>query len=108
MIPLVAEKRDEIATLCRRYGVRRLEVFGSAATGAFDPATSDIDFILDLGGYDETVGGRYMDMAVALERLFERPIDLVTERSIRDPFFRSAIQKQREVVYEARDREAVA
>jgi uncharacterized protein len=108
MIALVADKKDEIAVLCRRFGIRRLDVFGSAVTGAFDPETSDIDFVVDLGEYDETVGARYMDLAVELETLLGRPIDLITEPSIRDPFFRVAIDDQRETIYEARDRKAVA
>jgi uncharacterized protein len=108
MIALVADKKDEIAALCRRLGIRRLDVFGSAVTGAFDPEKSDIDFVVDLGEYDETVGARYMDLAVELETLLGRPIDLITEPSIRDPFFRVAIDDQRETIYEARDRKAVA
>jgi uncharacterized protein len=108
MISLIAEKRDEIAELCRQYGIRKLDVFGSAATGTFEPKSSDIDFVVDLGEYDDTVAARYLDLAAALEELFDRRIDLVTEPSIRDSFFRSTISKQRETVYEARDREAVA
>ena len=42
---IVTEHLDDIGALCRRYGVRRLDLFGSAATGAFDPATSDLDFV---------------------------------------------------------------
>lgn len=108
MIDRVAEKREEIVELCRRFRIRQLDLFGSAATGSFDPARSDIDFVVDLGDYDENVGVRYMDLAVALEDLLGFPIDLVTERSIRDPFFRAAINSQRETLYEARDREEVA
>jgi predicted nucleotidyltransferase len=108
MIPLLIEKRNQIAALCRQFGIRKLEVFGSAATGAFEPETSDIDFIVDLGEYDDTVGARYMGLAAALEELLGRRIDLVTERSIRDPFFLTTVAKQRQTMYEARNREAVA
>lgn len=108
MIALLAEKRDDIAELCRKLGIRKLDVFGSSVTGTFDPEKSDIDFVVDLGEYDETVGARYMDLAVALETLLGRPIDLITEPSIRDPFFRAAIDDHRETLYEARDRKAVA
>ena len=48
MIPLIEVKRTEVGELCRRYGVRRLEVFGSAARGSFDPETSDLDFLVEL------------------------------------------------------------
>jgi predicted nucleotidyltransferase len=45
MIDLIEHQHEAIAALCRQYGVLRLDLFGSAATGAFDPATSDLDFI---------------------------------------------------------------
>jgi predicted nucleotidyltransferase len=108
MIALLHQKRNEIAELCRTFGIRKLEVFGSAATGSFDPETSDIDFIVDLGEYDDTVGARYMGLAAALEELFGRRVDLITTRSIRDPLFMSHVNTQRRTIYEARDREAAA
>jgi predicted nucleotidyltransferase len=44
----IAEKRDALMALCRRYDVARLELFGSAARGAdFDPASSDADFLVE-------------------------------------------------------------
>lgn len=55
MIPELAQRREELAELCRRFGVRRLEVFGSAATGAFD-AESDFDFLVEFDRSD-----RYFD-----------------------------------------------
>ena len=53
MLSLIAEHRAEIAALCRRFGVRRLAVFGSAARGAdFDPARSDVDFLVEFAAHD--------------------------------------------------------
>jgi predicted nucleotidyltransferase len=49
MISLITDNLDAIRALCRQYGIRRLDLFGSAATGAFDPDTSDLDFVVDLG-----------------------------------------------------------
>lgn len=69
MIALLEEKRDEIAALCREFRIKRLDVFGSAATGELDSKTSDIDFLADLGGYEPGVSGRYLDFAEALEHL---------------------------------------
>jgi predicted nucleotidyltransferase len=46
MHPLIEEHLEEIRALCREFGVSRLELFGSAATDAFDPDRSDIDFIV--------------------------------------------------------------
>ncbi len=108
MIDLVANKREEIAALCRLYDIRRLDLFGSAATGAFDPATSDLDFVVDLGEYESGVAGRYLDFIAAIEALFDRSVDMVTVNSIRNPYFREAVDEQRVNLYEARHRQAVA
>ena len=44
MIALIEQHRDVLATLCRRFKVRRLDLFGSAAQGTFDPQSSDLDW----------------------------------------------------------------
>ena len=102
MIALVEQKKGEIAELCRRYRVERIALFGSAASGRFDAGSSDLDFVVRFaerqptGSYAE----RYLDFADSLERLFQRRVDLVTEQSIRNPWFRREIEATREVVYE--------
>ena len=108
MIALVEEKRKEIAELCKRFHIQRLDVFGSAATGAFDPDSSDIDFLVDLGGYEPSVSGRFLDFADALEELLGHKVELVTEDSIRNPYFRRSVERSRQRVYERGDRQAVA
>ena len=69
---------DKVADLCRRAGARRLEIFGSAVRPDFDPATSDLDFLVE---FDELPPARYADAFFALkeslEVLFGRPIDLI-------------------------------
>lgn len=47
MIPEIEQRRAELEALCRRFSVRRLELVGSAATGAFQSATSDLDFLVE-------------------------------------------------------------
>jgi len=108
MIELIDNAKDEIAVLCRQYRIKRLDVFGSAATGEFDPETSDIDFLVDLGGYELGVSGRFLDFANALEQLLGYAIDLVTEDSIRNPYFRRSVERSREPVYERASDQAVA
>jgi predicted nucleotidyltransferase len=106
MNALVAERQSALAELCRRYGVERLDLFGSAATGEFDPASSDLDFIVRFGDREPgTYLARYLDFAEALERLFQRRVDLLTERSIRNPFFRREVEATRRTIYERRDEE---
>ena len=108
MISLLKDHRDEIAALCKQYGIVRLEVFGSAARGDFDPKTSDIDLIVDVGGYEPGVAHRFFDFADALEALLGHSVDLMTESQIQNPYFRRSVNGARELVYESGNREAVA
>lgn len=87
MIDLITTHRQSIQDLCRTYGVRRLNVFGSTTTGALDPATSDIDLLVDLGEYVPGTAVRYLDLINELEDLLGRPVQMVTEPSIRNLFF---------------------
>lgn len=100
MTSLIEQHRDAVAALCRRAGARRLDVFGSAARGDFDPASSDIDFLVE---FDELPPKAYADAYFALreslEALFGRPIDLVTTGSVENPFFRERIEAERRPVY---------
>ena len=82
--------------------------FGSAATGAFDPATSDLDFLVDLGDYDKGVARRYLGFVVALEEALDRQVAVVTTRSVRRQAFRDALESTAQTIYEAHDRTAVA
>jgi len=108
MIDLLKDKQPEIAALCQHYRIRKLEVFGSAATGAFNPESSDIDFLIDLGGYEPGVSGRFFDFADAMEELLGYRVELVTEDSIRNPYFRRSVNRSRALIYERGTREAVA
>lgn len=104
MIGLIEEHRADINRLCRQYGVLRLDIFGSAATGAFDAATSDLDFIATFTDTEKPgYARRYLAFAEALEALFNRPVDLLTEGSIRNPYFRQTVTATRQRVFVERD-----
>jgi predicted nucleotidyltransferase len=102
MIALVEKKKDEVADLCRRFKVERLDLFGSAATECFAPESSDLDFVVRFaerrasGEYAD----RYLDFAEALERLFQRRVDLVSEPSIRNPYYCRGNEETRQRMYE--------
>ena len=98
--PIVAKHLDEIRELCDRYGVRRLDLFGSATTDRFDPATSDLDFLVDFADRSPGYADRYMAVAEGLEAILGRCVDLVTERSVVSPDFRTTVERQRRNVYE--------
>ena len=87
--------------MCRQHEVRRLDLFGSAARGDFQPAHSDLDFIVQFSrtgyaGYADA----FLNFADALEQLLGRKVDLLTERMIRNPYFRVTVEASRQVVYE--------
>ena len=101
MIALIEQQKTSIAEACRKFGVRRLEVFGSAVRGDFQPERSDLDFIVQFtrtgyAGYSDA----FLDFAEALERLLGRKVDLLTERMIRNPYFRASVEATRQIVYE--------
>jgi uncharacterized protein len=82
MHPAVAERREDLIALCRRYGVSRLEVFGSAARGTdFDPAASDVDLLVEFGPQANDLD-RFLDFKEALEALLGRPVDLVDRKAV--------------------------
>ena len=75
LAPPLVEHREAIARLCREFGVERLEVFGSAADGRFDPERSDIDLIVTLApDPTRSLSKRYFALADQLELLFGRHV----------------------------------
>ena len=97
----IESRKEEIAEICRRYGVKRLDVFGSAARGTdFDPETSDADFLVEYDPASELRPfHRHFGLVEALRKALDRPVDLVEFDAIRNPYLRAAIDKTRELVY---------
>lgn len=91
-----------MAALCRRFGVRRLVVFGSAVSGGFDPVRSDVDFLVELeppagmGRFDA-----YFGLKEELEALLGRPVDLVDPSALENPYFASVVESTRFELYAA-------
>jgi len=100
MISLIEQHRPEVAALCSRFGVQSLEVFGLAADGAFDPAHSHIDFLVEFLQDDAgNLFDRYFELQEALEQLFARKIDLVTSSALENPDVIAAVNQSRQTVY---------
>jgi len=79
----IDKKRDALAAICRRYGVARLEIFGSAARGAgFDPNRSDADFLVTFEPAARNDLAVFADLNEALEKLLGRPVDLVEREAL--------------------------
>jgi predicted nucleotidyltransferase len=103
MVNAIEEHHSELVRLCEKYRVRKLEVFGSTATGeGFDPQTSDLDFLveyqpLESDGYASADFG----LLEELQKLFDCPVDLVMTRAIRNKYFLRGIASSRTTVYAA-------
>ncbi len=98
----VAQHRAAIEELCRRHGVRRLDVFGSATTDDFDQARSDVDFLVEFTHADgRNAADDYFGLKDDLEALLGRSVDLVSPRALRNPFFREGVDETREALYAA-------
>jgi prevent-host-death family protein len=80
---ILVGRRQDLAALCRHYGVSRLEIFGSAARGGdFDPEHSDIDFLVTFGEAARNDLDAFAGFKLALEALFGRPVDLVEREAV--------------------------
>jgi predicted nucleotidyltransferase len=102
MHPLIEQHLPEIVALCRKYRVKRLELFGSAASGKFDPARSDIDFFYEFPeGDDSELLDRYFGMIEGLEKLFGRRIDFVSALDATNPYFLEVANRHRQTLYAA-------
>jgi hypothetical protein len=100
MSNLIEQHQGEVADLCRRSGARRLDAFGSAVRSDFDPATSDLDFLVELEDMQPAdYAQAYFKLKEGLESLFGRPVDLVTSSSLANPYFRDRIASERQTVY---------
>lgn len=103
---IVDSQREPLSAICRRFRVGRLELFGSAADGTFDPDSSDLDFLVEFVPLQR---GEYYDaffgLLESLEALFGRRVDLVDVECLHNPYFVRRVNESRKGVYDARSQE---
>lgn len=100
--PLFQKHRAALHDLCQEFGVERLELFGSGTGPDFNPASSDLDFIVRMRDSEQAgVARRFCGFAESLEQLLGKRIDLLTEAMIRNPHFKAEVESSRELVIEA-------
>lgn len=103
MTPFVENNLEAIRTLCKKYEVQSLYLFGSAARNDFSDQ-SDIDFLLNYKKNKDGLGVEgfdYFDLLYSLEDLIGKKIDLVVEDSIKNYIFRQNIESDKLKIYEA-------
>ena len=99
---VVQEKLKDMVDLCKNRGVRRLALFGSAATGSFDRSLTDLDLVVKFNPMSPVEhADNYFGLMEDLQKLFDVPVDLIEMAPIRNPFFRQAVAETEEVLYEA-------
>jgi predicted nucleotidyltransferase len=96
---LLDQYTNDIEQLCVQHRVKRLYAFGSVLTAQFKEG-SDVDFIVDFEPLDVSqYADNYFDFKFALEDTLHRPVDLLEEKAIKNPYFRKAVETQRQLVY---------
>ena len=100
MIAEILSHREELDELCRRFHVRRLDLFGSAAGDDFDAERSDLDFLVEFEPAALSFH-IYFGLKESLEALFGRSVDLIEPSAIRNPYFKESVERSREPIFEA-------
>lgn len=109
MIDGITDNLAAITALCETHGVRKLEVFGSATGDAFDPETSDVDFVIDFLDYGPLIVDRFFGFAEDVETLLGRSVDFIFgNKPIKNPYLRASVNKTRVTIYESAHREVAA
>jgi predicted nucleotidyltransferase len=93
---------EEIVRLCRRYQVRRLAAFGSILRPDFDPQSSDADFLVEFEPVPVAARMQnYLALREALASLLSRPVDLIEDGAIQNPYILQSVARQQQVLYAA-------
>lgn len=89
----------EIKRLCKTYKVKTLYAFGSILTDKYTNK-SDIDLIVDFSYIPvEDYADNYFDFKFSLQDILKRPVDLLEEKAIKNPYFKQSVDRQRQLVY---------
>ena len=102
MLPVIEQHRMDIEALCRKHHVRRLELFGSAARGDFNPQTSDLDFFVEFTDYSApSIADQWFGLQEDLANLFDIKVELVSPRTAVNPYFLEVANRNRVTLFAA-------
>ena len=102
MVTALDNSREAIAALCRKYGVVRLEVFGSVLRDDYEPGRSDVDLLAEFAPRDPySLAEAYFDMLDELRELLGGPVDLVMVGAIKNPYILADIERSKQLLYAA-------
>jgi predicted nucleotidyltransferase len=101
MSNIIDTYRDQLKSLCERYDVKVMYVFGSATRKDFSDS-SDVDILISFNDISfEKYTDNYFELHQNLEAFFQRKVDLLTERSLINPYFIESIEKTKQLLYAA-------
>lgn len=96
---LLADNMDKIKVLCMAHNVKSLFAFGSICTNRFNDK-SDIDLLITFNSMDfGDKADTYFEIAEKFEKLFHRPVDLVTDKSLKNPYFIASLNQTKTLLY---------
>src|SRR3954463_15490708 len=96
---VIDEHINDINQLCSIHKVKQLYAFGSVLTDKFNK-DSDIDLVVDFEPIDlADYADNYFDLKFSLEDVLQKPIDLLEEKAIKNPYFRQVVNQQRQLIY---------
>lgn len=102
-VDLIREHEEALRRLCVRFDVVRLRLFGSALTDRWDPATSDLDFLVEYGPRYRELDpwDRLVGLQTELTDLFARRVDVVNLAFAKNPLFVENALGNSQVIYAA-------
>ncbi|MDP2181309.1 MAG: nucleotidyltransferase domain-containing protein [Actinomycetota bacterium] len=102
MVSIVEDKRESIANVCRKYGVKSLYVFGSALRDDFRLGESDVDLLVEFGPMDgHSKAHAYFDMLDELRELLGTEVDLVMAGAVKNRYIARDIERTKQMLYAA-------
>ena len=102
MNSLIQAHQSELTSLCQRFHVRKLELFGSAAQDKDVASIGDLDFLVDFAEANQiSRADAYFGLLESLQNLFNKPVDLVMLSAIKNPYLLQSIEKDRKTLYAA-------
>jgi len=97
---LIDNHIDTIGLLCAKHHVHEMYVFGSVLTDSFN-SESDIDLVVRFGQVPPAeYFNNYMDLKEGLEALFNRKVDLIEDKAVKNPIFRRVLDREMKIVYD--------
>ncbi len=99
MNTIISNNILKIRQLCQKYNVNSLYIFGSAVSNELSES-SDIDLLIELSDVNfADYADSYLDIAEEFEELFNRRVDLITTKSLKNPFLIESINKSKKQIY---------